>query len=111
MLQILFGSFPIAQAREPFSAVRFIAESCSPRLDEVYKLKSVDDDNEWSPYSLCEAYAKLRGFHPPHVQHATRHAGNKLLRDTLDGKKLVLAFPPPAEPTSASSPNIALMLP
>jgi len=36
-LQILFGSFPIAQTREPFSAVRFIAlpssgKGCIPRV-------------------------------------------------------------------------------
>lgn len=44
-LQILFGSFPIAQTREPFSAVRFIAENCVPALHEIYKLKPVDADD------------------------------------------------------------------
>lgn len=44
-LQILFGSFPIAQTREPFSAVRFIAENCLPSLHEIYKLRPVEDDD------------------------------------------------------------------
>jgi ribosome biogenesis GTPase A len=43
-LQILFGSFPIAQTREPFSAIRFLAENCAPPLHEIYKLRPVDDD-------------------------------------------------------------------
>lgn len=49
-LQILFGSFPIAQVREPFSAVRFIAENCLPHLHEIYKLKPVDDDDGGALY-------------------------------------------------------------
>lgn len=44
-LQILFGSFPIAQTREPFSAIRFMAENCEPHLHEVYKLKPVEEDD------------------------------------------------------------------
>lgn len=97
LLQILFGSFPIAQTREPFSAVRFIAENCVPHLHEVYKLKPVDeDDGEWSPYTLCEAYATLRGFRVKGGKLDVHRAANTLLRDTLTGKKVVLSFPPPA---------------
>lgn len=50
-LQILFGSFPIAQTREPFSAVRFIAENCLPYLHEIYKLRPVEDDDGGALYS------------------------------------------------------------
>ncbi|KAF4318366.1 hypothetical protein BBO99_00006197 [Phytophthora kernoviae] len=85
-LQILFGSFPIAQAREPFSAVRFIAENCAPHLYQVYKLQPVGDDSEeWTPYSLCEAYANLRGFHMKGGMLDVHRAANMLLRDALGG--------------------------
>ncbi|GMF25321.1 unnamed protein product [Phytophthora lilii] len=98
LLQILFGSFPIAQTREPFSAVRFIAENCVPHLHEVYKLKPVEEDDEWwCPYTLCEAYAQLRGFRVKGGKLDVHRAANTLLRDTLNGKKVVLSFPPPAD--------------
>ncbi|KAG2834464.1 hypothetical protein PC118_g6226 [Phytophthora cactorum] len=88
LLQILFGSFPIAQTREPFSTVRFIAENCVPHLHEVYKLKPVeDDDDEWCPYTLCESYAQLRGFRVKGGKLDVHRAANTLLRDTLNGKK------------------------
>lgn len=97
-LQILFGSFPIAQTREPFSAVRFIAENCQPPLHELYKLKPVeDDDGDWSPYTLCESYAMQRGFHVRGGKFDVHRAANVLLRDTLNGKKAVLSFPPPPQ--------------
>ncbi|KAE8878014.1 hypothetical protein PF005_g3520 [Phytophthora fragariae] len=102
LLQILFGSFPIAQTREPFSAVRFVAENCAPHLHEVYKLKPVDDeDDEWCPYTLCESFAQLRGFRMKGGKLDVNRAANLLLRDTLNGKKVVLSFPPPAD-TSGS---------
>uniref|UniRef100_A0AAV1THL7 Guanine nucleotide-binding protein-like 1 n=1 Tax=Peronospora matthiolae TaxID=2874970 RepID=A0AAV1THL7_9STRA len=99
LLQVLFGSFPIAQTREPFSAMRFIAENCALHLHEVYKLKPVekDDDEEWSPYSLCESYAQLRSFRMKGGKLDVHRAANFLLRDTLNGKKVVLSFPPPAD--------------
>jgi ribosome biogenesis GTPase A len=54
-LQILFGSFPIAQTREPFSAIRFIAENCDPPMEEVYKLKPVEEDDDGTVTVLvCE---------------------------------------------------------
>ncbi|TMW58023.1 hypothetical protein Poli38472_013497 [Pythium oligandrum] len=96
-LQILFGSFPIAQTREPYSAIRFIAENCDPPMDEIYKLTPVEeDDDEWTPYTLCEAYAKQRGFHIKGGRLDLHRAANLILRDTLNGQKVVLSFPPPA---------------
>ncbi|EGZ25150.1 hypothetical protein PHYSODRAFT_483697 [Phytophthora sojae] len=104
LLQILFGSFPIAQTREPFSAVRFIAENCVPHLHEVYKLKPVDeDDDDWCPYTLCESFAQLRGFRMKGGKLDVNRAANMLLRDTLNGKKVVLSFPPPAATCSGGA--------
>ncbi|GLE05168.1 hypothetical protein PINS_up014156 [Pythium insidiosum] len=102
-LQILFGSFPIAQTREPYSAIRFAAENCDPHLHEIYKLTPVEeDDEEWTPYTLCEAYAKQRGFHIKGGKLDVNRAANQLLRDTLNGHKVVLSFPPPASRGSTS---------
>jgi ribosome biogenesis GTPase A len=95
-LQILFGSFPIAQTREPYSAIRFIAENCLPSLEVLYKLKKIEeDDGDWSPYTLCESYAEQRGFHVKGGKLDVYRAANLILRDTLNGKKVVLSFPPP----------------
>lgn len=130
-LQVLFGSFPIAQTREPFSAVRFLAENCAPPLHELYKLRPVDTDDGiegeqgevevvscrlsrvgthsnvlsshaagWSPYALCEAYAKLRGFTVKGGKLDVHRAANGLLRDALGGNKVALSFPPPAAASS-----------
>ncbi|ETV94047.1 hypothetical protein H310_12082 [Aphanomyces invadans] len=94
-LQILFGSYPIAQTREPYSAVRFVAENASPSLQHVYKLRKVDDDDEWSPFTVAEAYAAQRGFHSKGGKLDVFRAANLLLRHTLNGEKVVLTFPPP----------------
>jgi ribosome biogenesis GTPase A len=50
---------------------------------------------EWSPYTLCEAHAQLRGFRVKGGRPDVNRAANTLLRDALSGKKLALAFPPP----------------
>ncbi|CAK4067878.1 unnamed protein product [Aphanomyces euteiches] len=94
-LQILFGSFPIAQTREPYSAIRFLAENADPTIQEVYKLRKVEEEDDWSPYTIAEAYANLRGFHVKGGKLDVFRAANTLLRDTLNGKKVVLSFPPP----------------
>lgn len=50
---------------------------------------------EWSPYTLCEAHAQLRGFRVKGGKPDVNRAANTLLRDALGGKKLALSFPPP----------------
>jgi hypothetical protein len=46
------GSFPIAQLREPFSAVKFLAE----RLDlvKLLKLQHTENDETWSAFDVCD---------------------------------------------------------
>jgi hypothetical protein len=34
-LQVIFGTFRIAQVREPYSIIRYAAERCWPPLEEV----------------------------------------------------------------------------
>lgn len=50
---------------------------------------------DWSPYTLCESYAMQRGFHVKGGKFDVHRAANLMLRDTLNGKKAVLSFPPP----------------
>ena len=72
-IQVLAGSFPIAQTREPYSAVGFLAERLE--IERVYGLQpppqgepvEVDAAGQpmpfrWSAWTLCEALAQKKGF-------------------------------------------------
>lgn len=52
MLQILMGSFPIAQLREPYSAVQYLAERLD--LPNMLKLQHPEQDEEWSAMDICD---------------------------------------------------------
>lgn len=85
-LQILMGSFPIAQVREPYGSVKFLAE----RLD-IPKLLAIKhpegDDEEWSAMDICDAFALKRGFLTAKAARPdTYRAANSILRMALDGK-------------------------
>ncbi|POM70728.1 Guanine nucleotide-binding protein [Phytophthora palmivora] len=99
-LQELSGLYPYSQIREPYSAVRFLAEHVL--LEKILDLKprtqhfdGLDEELEWTPWTLCEAYAEKRGYRtdrrgrPDH-----QRAGSELVRDTVDGI-LPLFFLPP----------------
>lgn len=93
-LQVLIGSYPIAQLREPYGAIKFLAE----RIDLV-KLLSLqhpeEGSNEWSAIDICEAWARKRGFFTAKAARPdTYRAANSILRYALDGK-LTLSFYPP----------------
>jgi hypothetical protein len=124
-MQIIFGSYPIAQVRDPFTVVRFVAEHCWPRLHVSLKLKNIafkhhddmeaimgqqldkGDDMVWSPYTICHAFAIREGFHVkgrggrPDVFRAA----NRILRDALNGRGAYIAFYPPAESDSQGTPH------
>jgi len=89
-MQVLFGSFPIAHCRNPYSVVRYLAERIWPRVQDSLRLKPPRPDEDagvgagggaggngraavaapaansggegfaWSPLTLCEA---LTGRH------------------------------------------------
>ncbi|ETI45515.1 hypothetical protein L914_09606 [Phytophthora nicotianae] len=99
-LQELSGLYPYSQIREPYSAVRFLAEHVV--LEKILDLKprtqlfdGLEEELEWTPWTLCEAYAEKRGYRtdrrgrPDH-----QRAGSELVRDTVDGI-LPLFFLPP----------------
>ena len=92
-LQVLMGSFPIAQVREPYSVVNFLAE----RLDLPDELKVIldKDEDHWSAFLICQEWAELRRFFTTRTSRPdTFRAANEILRMALEGK-LCLAFHPP----------------
>jgi ribosome biogenesis GTPase A len=108
-MQLLCGNTPIAQAREPFSTIRYLAEAgVHPPLPTAYGL-SISDAAEhscttagaWSPYALCEALAVKRSFLTRGGRPDVFRAANRVLRDALAGKNIRLAFVPPGMPPRA----------
>ncbi|KAK9702330.1 50S ribosome-binding GTPase [Popillia japonica] len=92
-LQVLMGSFPIAQLKEPFTTIRYLAE----RLDLV-KLLRIDHpegDDEWSAMDICDGWAKKRGYLTAKAARLDSYrAANSLLRMALDGKICLSLMPP-----------------
>ncbi|CAB3375782.1 Hypothetical predicted protein [Cloeon dipterum] len=92
-LQVLMGSFPIAQLREPFSSIQFLAE----RLDlvKLLKLHHADNEDTWSAFDICDAWAKQRGFFTAKAARLDSYrSANHLLRMALDGKICLCLYPP-----------------
>lgn len=83
-LQILMGSFPIAQLREPYTAIRFLAERLD--LPRLLRMEHPENDEEWSPKDVCDGWAKKRGYLTAKAGRLDSHrAANSLLRMALDG--------------------------
>ena len=105
-LQLLCGNTPIAQAREPFATIRYLAEAgVHPPLPAAYGLSlaaaaehSSRTAGAWSPYALCEALAVKRSFLTRGGRPDVFRAANRVLRDALAGKNIRLAFMPPGHP-------------
>ncbi|KAG1049820.1 hypothetical protein G6F43_007874 [Rhizopus delemar] len=98
-LQILSGMYPIAQVQEPYSAIRYLAEHVP--LEKILSLVPTDidldelQDYKWSAWSICEEFAKDRGFYTAKAaQPDVYRAANAILRLTADGRVL-LSFKPP----------------
>lgn len=93
MIQVLLGSYPIAQLREPYASVKYLAERID--LPKFLNVKHPEgDDNEWSATDVCDAWAIKRNFHTAKAARPdTYRAANSILRMALDGK-LTLALRP-----------------
>ncbi|KAJ3323669.1 Guanine nucleotide-binding-like protein 1 [Boothiomyces sp. JEL0866] len=62
-LIILSGIYNISQVQDPFSCIRFVAESIP--LIEQLKLTHPDQDEDgffWSSWTICEAFAFSKGY-------------------------------------------------
>lgn len=97
-LQVLMGCFPIAQLREPYSTISYLAQRMN--LIEILHIKKdkfsdFEDESIWSAYEICEQWGVKRGFLTaktgrPDVYRAANH----LLRMALDGRTICLYFYP-----------------
>ncbi|RYG53222.1 hypothetical protein EON66_08850, partial [archaeon] len=97
-MQQLLGVIPIAQIREPFTAVRYLAEHLP--LERMYGLVMPKDEDEWSPLVICEALAVKRGYHVAKVGRPDAHAaGREILYDAQDGV-IPVAWQPPTTATA-----------
>ncbi|ELR25337.1 GTPase of unknown function subfamily protein [Acanthamoeba castellanii str. Neff] len=102
-LQVLAGLYPIAQVREPYSAVGFLAERAP--VEKVYGLTLEDPSKPWSAWELCERYAQKRDYTTRHGAWDTYRAGNEILRDALDGRVLLFFYPPEETPDADGGPH------
>ena len=86
IMQVLLGSYPIAQLREPYASVKFLAERVD--LPKLLSLKHPEENSkEWSAMDICEAFAIKRGYMTAKAARPdTYRAANSILRMALDGK-------------------------
>jgi ribosome biogenesis GTPase A len=106
-LQVVCGLYPLAQVKEPYSAVHFVAEHIPVPLHKIYKLKVPDEDDDvldplknpdefpWSGWTLCTSYAMHRGFKTAKAGRPDVYrAAICILKDVVDGKVAVVFLPP-----------------
>ncbi|XP_076748630.1 nucleostemin 4 isoform X2 [Xylocopa sonorina] len=92
-IQILMGSFPIAQVREPYTAIKYLAERID--LPKILKLQHPDNDDTWSAIDICDGWAAKRNFITARTARLDSYrAANSLLRMALEGKICVYVYPP-----------------
>ncbi|KAI8054861.1 P-loop containing nucleoside triphosphate hydrolase protein [Thamnidium elegans] len=116
-LQIISGMYPISQAQEPFSAIRFLAEHIP--LQKILALKvpaswkasdelNEDEEYQWSAYSICEEFAEQRGYHTAKSAGPdVNRAANTILRFTAEGR-ILLSFKPPGFFTSTKYKDLQI---
>lgn len=89
--QVIMGSYPISQTREPFGVVQFLAE----RLDLPKILRLPESPKKWTTYGICEAWAAKRGFVTARSNRLdVARAANHIMRMALEGR-LTLCLRPP----------------
>ncbi|KAL4712096.1 hypothetical protein ACJJTC_008679 [Scirpophaga incertulas] len=92
-IQILMGSYPIAQLREPYTTIRYLAERLD--LPTLLRIEHPDNDDSWSPRDVCDGWAKKRGYLTAKAARLdTYRAANSILRMALDGKICLWLRPP-----------------
>ncbi|EDW64519.1 guanine nucleotide-binding protein-like 1 [Drosophila virilis] len=94
-LQVLLGSFPIAQLQVPYRSLKLLAEHMN--LPQLLRVHLPEDYDEWSAVALADAWAYKRGFLTAKAARPDRYrAANHILRMCLAGQQqLVLQFYPP----------------
>ena len=103
-LHELCGLAPLAGVREPFSAVRLLAEVITvPTLLRSYNIsmdvaqEASEAGGEISPHGICCALAERRGFQISRNGAPDAHrAGLAILQDVVDGAILLYVWPMPS---------------
>lgn len=91
-LQVVCGMFPVAQVREPYSVVGYVAKRLN--LARLLGLQGSDSQTR-SPLDICEAWAEKSGFRTAKASRPDVYrAANKILRMVVSGE-LCLTFRPP----------------
>lgn len=93
-LQVLLGSFPIAQLRVPNASVKYLAERINlPGLLDVQH--PAGRNQPWSAADVCEAWAYKRGFLTAKAGRPdVSRAANSILRMALEGQISLALLPP-----------------
>lgn len=113
-LQVLAGMFPIAQLREPYAVVKYLADrvplvSILELETEVAKIErennaSFLESSGWTAWKICEAWAAKRGFRTAKAARLdVFRAANSILRLALDGRIVLATVPPGYSPSSDCS--------
>ncbi|KAL8562995.1 hypothetical protein ACOMHN_004687 [Nucella lapillus] len=103
-LQIVSGIFPIAQLRDPYSTVGYLAQ----RLDLPRLLHLTHPDmagkplgtpcakvTTWSAFDICESWAMKCGYYTAKASRPDMYrAANLILRMAVEGKLCVYFAPP-----------------
>ncbi|XP_008190921.2 guanine nucleotide-binding protein-like 1 isoform X1 [Tribolium castaneum] len=93
VIQVLMGSFPIAQLREPFTTIKYLAERMD--LPNMLRIEHPENDDTWCAMDICDGWAKKRGFLTAKAARLDSYrAANDLLRMALDGKICLCLRPP-----------------
>lgn len=96
-LQAVLGTHQIAQARDPQSSIAYLAAYLP--LERLYGLQRPDDaieEEEWSAFEICEAYARKRGYFVKHGKGALdlHRAAIALLQESYEGRVTLFYRPP-----------------
>ncbi|KAL5264124.1 hypothetical protein ACHWQZ_G005265 [Mnemiopsis leidyi] len=100
-IQIVSGMYPVAQVREPYSVVGYVAE----RIDLVSYLRLThpcledEPDAPWSAWYICFAWADKNGYHTARTGRPDVYRGaNSILRLVVTGRLCVRLVPPEFSP-------------
>ena len=109
-LQVLSGNYPVAQTREPYSAIRYLWEAGGqPAVAAAYGLtdparyRYEGQRDVWCPFSVAEALADKTHLTTRGGRPDVARAANIILRDALLGHPVCLAFRPPAAAEEAAA--------
>ncbi|CAG7824189.1 unnamed protein product [Allacma fusca] len=92
-LQVLCGSYPIAQLREPYSTVKYLGERID--LPSVLRITHPEGDTEWSAFDIADGWAAKRGYYTAKASRLDSYRGaNHILRLALEGRICLCLRPP-----------------